>query len=50
MGQVSIYLAGLVLRDLVVGVFLAVPALAIGAASLWNVHLEQTHRQYCKSE
>jgi len=35
----SVYLAGLVLGDLVLGVLLAVPALAVGAASLWNVDL-----------
>ena len=36
------YLSGLVLGDLVVGVLLAVLALAVGAASLWYVHLQAT--------
>jgi hypothetical protein len=36
------YFAGFVLSDLVVGVLLAVLALAVGAASLGNVHLEIT--------
>jgi hypothetical protein len=34
-----LYLAGLILSDLVIGVLLAVSALAVGAASLRNVHL-----------
>ena len=33
------YLSCLVLGDLVLGVLLAVPALAISASSLWNVDL-----------
>lgn len=56
-------LAGFVLRDLVLGVLLAVLAFTVGAAGLWNVdlftnpisiapqHLEQTHLsnpQTCK--
>jgi len=39
------YLAGLVLRDLVLGVLLAVLALAVGAAGLWNVDLCFNSRQ-----
>lgn len=35
------YFAGFVLRDLVVGVLFAVLALAIGAASLGDVHLRE---------
>ena len=35
------YLAGLVLCDLVLGVLLAVFALAVGAAGLWNVDLNK---------
>ena len=35
-----LYLAGFVLSDLVICMLLAVLALAVGAASLWNVHLE----------
>lgn len=33
------HFAGFVLCDFVLGVLLAVPALAVGAASLWYVHL-----------
>ena len=36
----EMYFAGFVLRDLVVGVLLAVLALAVGTASLGDVHLE----------
>ncbi len=36
------YFAGFVLSDFVVGVLLAVLALAVGAASLGNVHLNIT--------
>ena len=35
------YLAGLVLRNLVLGVLLAVLAFAVGATSLWNVDLHK---------
>lgn len=38
-GRVLSYLSSLVLGDLVLGVLLAVLALAVGAASLWYVHL-----------
>ena len=41
----SAYLAGFVLRDLMLSVLLAIFALAIGAASLWYVHLRRTDRQ-----
>lgn len=34
------YLASLVLGDLVLGVLLAVLALAVGASGLWNVDLK----------
>lgn len=40
------YLAGLVLRDLVLGVLLAVLALAVGAAGLGNVDLKQPSVSY----
>jgi hypothetical protein len=37
---VESYLSGLVLGDLVLGVLLAVSALAVGASGLWNVDLK----------
>ena len=40
----SAYLASLVLCHFVVGVFLAVSAFAVCAASLWYVHLLRTCR------
>jgi hypothetical protein len=36
-----VYLSGLVLCDLVLGVLLAVLALAVGASGLWNVDLTE---------
>jgi len=39
------YFASLVLRDLMVGVLLAVPALAVRATSLWDVDLSMHARQ-----
>ena len=33
------YLAGFVLRDFVLSVLLAISALAVGTAGLWDVHL-----------
>lgn len=36
-----LYLAGLVLSDLVLSVLLAARALAVGAASLWDVDLRE---------
>jgi hypothetical protein len=42
----SMYLSGLVLSDLVLGVLSAVLALAVGASCLWNVDLEEILCQY----
>jgi len=36
-----VYLSGLVLCDLVLGVLPALLALAVGASGLWNVDLEE---------
>ena len=44
---VCVYLSGLVLGDLVLGVLAALLALAVGASGLWNVDLGERMLAFC---